>query len=49
MKKVKLTGEKMAKDRAEEEAESRKRASRDKMHDMRQKLDSDIDKNSLLE
>lgn len=48
MKKISQTKEKMAKEKAEEDAENRKREARDKMHSMREKLDSEIDSQGLM-
>jgi len=49
MRKVSQTKDKMAKEKAEEDAVIRKREARDKMHALREKLDGDVDKNGLLE
>jgi len=49
MRKVSQTKDKMAKEKAEEDAITRKREARDKMHALREKLDGDVDKNGLLE
>lgn len=48
MKKLNQTKEKMAKEKAEEDAENRKREARDKMHAMREKLDGEIDSQGLM-
>lgn len=49
MRKVAQTREKMAKEKAEEDALARQREARDKMHALREKLDGEVDKNGLLE